>query len=219
MRGRINMAERTDGQLLGRIIGCRGHTRYFFSPADDENSLSSQQIQQSSLRPPLSSPGTFVIVSNCDNMGSGMDHSGRMLLGMIISTSLLSMEGFRAGSGTGPMTGSDIGLFTPEVMNEATKVTEVHGIGTIDADGQPVFGTPECSPSYLDDVRAMSDQEIARLHSRAGKLHLEYFPLLSEGADVQTRFALQNALNRLITIVPEQKIILSLLRTETARMD
>jgi len=117
------------------------------------------------------------------------------------------------------MTGADIGLFSPEVMNEATKVTEVRGIGTIGADGRPVFGIPDCSPSYLDDVNAMENEEIAFSHTPDGELHLEYYPLLSEGADDQMRFALRNALDRLITVVPEKRQILSLLRSETTRTD
>lgn len=117
------------------------------------------------------------------------------------------------------MSGEDIGLFTPEVMSEASLITEVRGIGSLNTLGEAVFGVPEYAPGYLNEVREIPEELISSIHTKEGDLHLEYYPLLSEGADGQMRFALKRAMGRLVEIIPEKKMILSLLRAEIERPD
>lgn len=195
-----------DAHLLGRVIACPDHLRYLVSATD--GGRGGARTGSGALRYPAGaeSPGTFVAIPG--NQGGGE------ILGMVISSSIRPTDGFVMGNTPDVLREEHVTLFMPEVVDGATRILEVRGIGWTEPGGRAVFGIPERTPSYLDRVRFLTDPEVKTIHFPDDDLHLEYYTSLKEDDRSQTRAALKSGLQRLMRIIPEEREILSLLTSD-----
>lgn len=186
-----------DELKLGTVIASRNHIDYFISIYRDGEVSPDPKKEDFSM-------GKFVKIGNGD----------MNLIGMVISSQVLSDDGLRTGLHTHSMPTSESTIFTPELVNGALMLIQVRGIGVVGSDGNVTMGLPSFSPSYHDPVFSMGDEEVVSMHTRDGILHLEYLRELRMKGDVETHRAVIDALTHLSEMLPDHTQIIDLIRQE-----
>ena len=184
---------------LGKVVSCRNHADYFIS-VFREGELSED------LHPKDHGIGKYVKI--------GEPGKGDMIIGMVISSQLLSDQGLKFGLNRQAMSTQDTNIFTPEIMDGSVKIIEARGIGIMRTDGSFSLGLPSTSPAFQDPVTLLTREEVVRFHTSHGKLHLEYLREVVGGGDPQRYAAVINALADLREYLPDQRPIIDLIHNE-----
>ena len=197
------------GQKLGRIIGYSNHADYLVSIFRKGEIDPGPDKEDHAI-------GKFVLIGEGD----------RTIIGIIVSSQLISEEGLRTGQYLRGMPPGEMSLFTPELMDGSMTIIMVRGIGIIEGvagnserdwirlEGNTTMGVPSISPSYQDPVITMEDELVSSVHSHDGKLHLEYLSVLNGVGDRGTQAAVTNALAHLERILPKHADVIGLIRRE-----
>jgi len=144
---------------LGKVVSCRNHADYFISVFRDGELSENPHSNEHGI-------GKYVRI--------GEQGKGDMIIGIVISSQLLSDQGLKFGLNRQTMSTQDTNIFTPEIMDGSVKIIEARGIGIMRTDGSCSFGLPSTSPSFQDSVTLLTREEVVRFHTSNGKLHLEY---------------------------------------------
>ncbi len=129
------------------------------------------------------------------------------IVGVVSDTALRNPEYGRLGPRLSP--GSQLEILSPDYLDEVSTEISIFALGTTGPSG-PNHRMPRLAPQVGDDVRVMSDQEVAAFHGLPEGLNLGYLGrIVGERRPVYLELAMA-ILERLMSLAgPEHRAMLA----------